>query len=129
MTIPVRIYQDLDLTFGVTATQDVAKRLDVNAVKQSIKNLLFTRKGEKLFRPEIGSDLHRILFEPMDFLTVDLLRDVITETIQKFEPRVRLEDVVVNPNYDSNSYDLTLYFYVIGIYTPVTFNLTLQRLR
>jgi phage baseplate assembly protein W len=129
MTTPNRIYQDLDLTFGVTATKDVAKRLDVNAVKQSLKNLLFIRKGEKPFRPEIGSDLQRILFEPMDFLTVDLLRDVITETIEKFEPRVRLEDIEVSPNYDSNSYDLTLYFYVIGIYTPVTFNLTLQRLR
>lgn len=129
MTTPNRIYQDLDLTFGVTATKDVAKRLDVNAVKQSLKNLLFIRKGEKLFRPEIGSDLQRILFEPMDFLTVDLLRDVIIETIEKFEPRVRLEDIEVSPNYDSNSYDLTLYFYVIGIYTPVTFNLTLQRLR
>jgi phage baseplate assembly protein W len=129
MTIPNRIYQDLDLTFSVTATKDVAKRLDVNAVKQSIKNLLFIRKGEKLFRPEIGSDLQRILFEPMDFLTVDLLRDVISETIQKFEPRVRIENIEIIPDYDTNSYDLTLYFYVIGIYTPVTFNLTLQRLR
>jgi phage baseplate assembly protein W len=129
MTIPNRIYQDLDLTFGVTATKDVAKRLDVNAVKQSLKNLLFIRKGEKPFRPEIGSDLQRILFEPMDFLTIDLLRDVITDTVKNFEPRVRLEKVEVVPNYDNNSYDLTLYFYVIGIYTPVTFNLTLQRLR
>ena len=129
MTTPNRVYQDLDLLFGVTATNDVAKRIDVNAVKQSLKNILYIRKGEKPFRPEIGSDLHRILVEPMDFLTTDLLRDIITDTIRKYEPRVRLENVEIQPNYDQNSYDLSLYFYVIGIYTPITFNLTLQRLR
>ena len=129
MTTPNRVYQDLDLLFGVTATNDVAKRIDVNAVKQSLKNILYIRKGEIPFRPEIGSDLHRILFEPMDFLTTDLLRDIITDTIRKYEPRVRLENVEIQPNYDQNSYDLSLYFYVIGIYTPITFNLTLQRLR
>jgi phage baseplate assembly protein W len=129
MTTPNRLYKDLDLMFGVTATNDVAKRLDVNAVKQSIKNLLFIRKGEKLFRPEIGTDLYRILFEPMDFLTIDLLRDVILETIEKYEPRARIEDIEINPDFDNNSYDVTLYFFVIGVLLPVTFNLTLQRLR
>jgi len=129
MTKPNRLYLDLDLTFGQTATKDVAKRVDVNAVKQSLKNLLFIRKGEKPFRPEIGSDLHKVLFEPMDFLTVDLMRDIIKEVIKKYEPRVTLQDVEINPQYDSNSYDVILYFYVVGILEPVTFNLTLQRLR
>lgn len=126
---PNRIYQDLDLTFGQTATKDVAKRLDVNAVKQSLKNLLFIRRGEKPFRPEIGSDLYKILFEPMDFLTVDLMKDVIKDLIKKYEPRVNLQNIEINPQYDTNSYDVILYFYVVGIYEPVTFNLTLQRLR
>jgi phage baseplate assembly protein W len=129
MTKPNRIYLDLDLTFGLTATKDVAKRVDVNAVKQSLKNLLFIRKGEKPFRPEIGSDLYKILFEPMDFLTVDLLKDVIKDVIKKYEPRVNLQDIEINPKYDENLYDVILYFYVVGIYEPVTFNLTLQRLR
>lgn len=129
MTKPNRLYLDLDLTFGQTATKDVAKRVDVNAVKQSLRNLLFIRKGEKPFRPEIGSDLHKVLFEPMDFLTVDLMRDIIKEVIKKYEPRVTLQDVEINPQYDSNSYDVILYFYVVGILEPVTFNLTLQRLR
>jgi len=129
MTKPNRLYLDLDLTFGQTATKDVAKRVDVNAVKQSLRNLLFIRKGEKPFRPEIGSDLHKVLFEPMDFLTVDLMRDIIKEVIKKYEPRVNLQDVEINPQYDSNSYDVILYFYVVGILEPVTFNLNLQRLR
>lgn len=129
MTTPTRIYKDLDLSFAQTTSKDVAKRIDVNAVKQSIKNLLLTRPGERVFQPNIGSDLYRILFEPMDPITVEGLKDVITYCINNFEPRVKLQEVAVNPNYDENSYDISIYFYVIGIYTPVTFNLTLQRIR
>jgi len=129
MTKPNRLYLDLDLTFGQTATKDVAKRVDVNAVKQSLKNLLFLRKGEKPFRPEIGSDLHKVLFEPMDFLTIDLMKDIIKELIGKYEPRVNLQKVEINPQHETNSYDVILYFYVVGILEPVTFNLILQRLR
>lgn len=129
MTTPTRLYKDLDLTFAQTTSKDVAKRVDVNAVKQSIKNLLLTRPGERPFQPDLGSDLYSILFEPMDTVTVETLKGVISTCIGNYEPRVRLQEVAVSPNYDTNSYDISLYFYVIGIYTPVTFNLTLQRVR
>ena len=144
MSTPVRIYKDFDLLFGrstpwdpsnpqaadaLTTTGDIPKRLDVNAVKQSIKNLLFVRKGERLFHPEIGTELYKILFEPLDIFTTEILKDIIIETIRKYEPRVNLQLVEINPNYDENAYEISLYFYVVGIYTPVTFNLTLQRLR
>ena len=126
---PVRIYKDLDLSLAQTTSRDVAKRLDVNAVKQSIKNLLLTRPGERLFQPTVGSDLYRLLFEPMDMLTTETLRTVISTCIRNFEPRVRLQEVAIRPNYDENTYDISLYFYVIGIYSPVVYNLTLQRVR
>ena len=144
MTTPIRIYKDIDLTFGrsaswdpdnpvgpdaLTTNGDVAKRLDVNAVKQSIKNLLLTRPKERVFQPQVGSELYRILFEPMDVLTDEALKSIISTCIKTYEPRVKLQEVAVNPNYDNNSYDISLYFYVIGVYTPVTFNLTLTRIR
>lgn len=129
MTTPTKLYKDIDLTFAKTTSKDVAKRIDVNAVKQSIKNLLLTRPGERPFQPELGSDLYSILFEPMDTVTVEALKGVISTCIGNYEPRVKLQEVAVNPNYDMNSYDISLYFYIIGIYTPVTFNLTLQRVR
>lgn len=126
---PVKIYKDLDLSMAQTTNKDVAKRLDVNAVKQSIKNLLLTRPGERPFQPTVGSDLYRLLFEPMDVLTTETLRAVISACIRNYEPRVRLQEVAIRPNFDENSYDISLYFYVIGIYAPVVFNLTLQRVR
>lgn len=144
MNTPVRLYKDIDLMFGrtipwdpanpqdpdaLTTNKDLPKRIDVNSVKQSIKNLLLTRPGERPFQPLLGSELYRILFEPMDVVTVEMLRSVITNCIGNHEPRVKLQEVAVNPRYDENSYDITLYFYVVGILTPVTYNLTLQRLR
>lgn len=129
MTTPTRLYKDIDLSLAKTTSNDVAKRVDVNAVKQSIKNLLLTRPGERPFQPVLGSELYRILFEPMDVVTVELMKGVITDCIGNYEPRVKLQEVAVNPKYDENSYDISLYFYVVGIATPVTYNLTLQRLR
>jgi phage baseplate assembly protein W len=129
MTTPTRIYKDLDFSMALTTTFDVAKRFDVNSVKQSIKNLLLTRPKERVFQPQVGSELYRILFEPMDVLTVEALKSIISTCIKTYEPRVKLQEVAVNPNYDNNSYDISLYFYVIGVYTPVTFNLTLTRIR
>ena len=129
MTTPTKLYKDIDLTFAKTTSNDVAKRIDVNAVKQSIKNLLLTRPGERPFQPNLGSELYSILFEPMDAVTVETLKGVITTCIGNYEPRVKLQEVAVSPNYDENAYDVSLYFYIVGIYSPVTFNLTMQRVR
>lgn len=129
MTTPTKLYKDIDLTFAKTTSKDVAKRIDVNAVKQSIKNLLLTRPGERPFQPNLGSELYSILFEPMDAVTVETLKGVISTCIGNYEPRVKLQEVAVSPNYDENAYDVSLYFYIIGIYSPVTFNLTMQRVR
>lgn len=129
MPTPTKIYKDLDLTFSMTTSKDVAKRLDVNAVKQSIKNLLMTQRGERLFHPEIGADLYKILFEPMDFMTVETMKDIITTCLKNFEKRAVVQNVEIEPNYDTNEYSVTIYFYVIGIYTPASYNLTLKRVR
>ena len=129
MTTPTKLYKDIDLTFAKTTSNDVAKRIDVNAVKQSIKNLLLTRPGERPFQPNLGSELYSILFEPMDAVTVETLKGVISTCIGNYEPRVKLQEVAVSPNYDENAYDVSLYFYIVGIYSPVTFNLTMQRVR
>ena len=132
-TTPVRIYKDIDLTFSrlnpADATGDIAKRVDVNAVKQSIKTLLLTQKGERLFQPQIGSDLYALLFEPMDFITIEALKAVILNCLANYEPRIVVDSLVMDPNYDENSYVITLNFYTIGVYAPATFNFTLKRLR
>ena len=59
-----RIYKDIDMAFTANAVSlDVNKKIDVNAVKQSIKNLLLTKKYDRKFNPTIESPVYRMLFE------------------------------------------------------------------
>ena len=125
-----RIYSDLDLNFGRnTVTSDVNKLTDVEAVKRSVRNLINTSHFERPFHPEIGSDVRRMLFEPMTPLTALNLQRKVNEVLSNFEPRIKLVQVLARPDIDRNSYHLTIMFYVIGTSEPVTVEAFLERLR
>src|SRR3972149_9771081 len=127
---PFRLYKDLDLSFTLHPdTHDVAKKVDINAVKQSLKTLIFTQFGERPFQPDFGSPVWGLLFEPIDPITTEVLKRAIEQVIQNHEPRVILNALDVIPQDDENAYEITLNFTVIGIPIPVTFSLILQRLR
>lgn len=126
----VRIYKDLDLSFSaLPGTGDVAKKYDVNAVKQSLRILLLTANGERPFNYLLGSPIYRMLFDPLDMITANMLETQITLLITNREPRVRLNRVEVVPNEDLNRYDVTIYFYVVGLPDPVVYSTFLKRLR
>ena len=125
-----RIYKDLDLNFGRNVvTGDVNKLTDVEAVKRSVRNLINTSHFERPFHPEIGSDVRRMLFEPMTPLTALNLQRKVGEVLNNFEPRIKLVQILARPNLDRNSYHLTIMFYVIGSSEPITAETFLERLR
>ena len=89
-----RGFVDLDLNFNVhPTTKDINKFKNENAIINSVKNLVLTNHYERPFQPDLGSNLKRLLFEPVDNATAALLEREITETIENFEPRVQLRDV------------------------------------
>ena len=125
-----RIYKDLDLNFGRNVvTGDVNKLTDVEAVKRSVRNLINTSHFERPFHPEIGSDVRRMLFEPITPLTALNLQRKVGEVLNNFEPRIKLVQILARPNLDRNSYHLTIMFYVIGSSEPITVETFLERLR
>lgn len=127
---PAKLYKDLDLTFSAhPETQDVLKKVDLNAVRQSLKTLLFTVPGERLFQPEVGSGITALLFEPIDPITTEVLRQSIANTLTRLEPRLQLDNVDVIPNEDDNEYEITLFFTIVGISQPASLTVTLERLR
>jgi len=127
---PAKLYKDLDLTFSAhPETQDVLKKVDLNAVRQSLKTLLFTVPGERLFQPEVGSGITALLFEPVDPITTEVLRQSIANTLTRLEPRLQLDNVDVVPNEDENEYEITLFFTIVGISQPASLTVTLERLR
>jgi len=127
---PTRLYKDIDLSFlPHPLTGDVSKKTDVNAVKQSLKTLLFTRPGERPFQPLLGTPLYSLLFELADPITTEAIRRTVETTIQNFEPRVILEAVEVIPRSDENAYEITIFFTVVGIPNQFSFSASLTRLR
>jgi len=127
---PKRIYKDIDMSFKPNVlTKDVGKKFDVNAVKQSLKNVLMTQKGEKPFNPNYGSGIYDLLFEPMDYLVSSVMQKEIETTIENYEPRVELIDVECEPNFDLEQYEIRIEFYVIGVKEPQVYTNVLQRLR
>ena len=125
-----RIYKDLNLGFQQnTATKDIQKLTDVEAVKRSVRNLINTNHYERPFHPEIGSDVRAMLFEPMTPLTALNLQRKVAEVLNNFEPRINLQQILASPDLDRNSYALKIMFYVVGSNQPVEVETFLERLR
>lgn len=130
MPTPTRLYKDIDLSFlPHPDTGDVGKRIDVNAVKQSVQNLLLTRYFERPFQPQLGSPIYQLLFEPLDPITAASIKQAIERTLQNYEPRIIVKRIDVSPDFDENNYAVMLFFSIIGLRDPVAFSTTLQRLR
>ena len=111
-TVP---FKDLSLSFAKNkVTDDLLVKKEDAAVKQAILNLLLTQKGERIYDPEYGSDLKSHLFEPLDFGTAGTIKDEIVRTLKNYEPRVSIDECVVEPNIESNGFDVRLDFEVLS---------------
>jgi len=125
-----KIYSDIDFTFarqpGKTV-KDLALSYDDKAVIRSVRNLLLTNHYDRLFNPDIGSNISFILFEPLSGSTETSLEREIRATINNFEPRVEIESVVVKVDYDRNGYNVTLTFYILNATAATVTTLFLER--
>jgi phage baseplate assembly protein W len=129
-TTLTKIYSDIDFTFARRpAVNDVALSYDNQAVIRSIRNILLTKKYEKLFNPSFGTNLDAVLFEPISAITTNTLQQEITNAIKNYEPRVLLQNVVVSPDPEKNLYTVTLTFYLENATQPTTVTVFLERNR
>ncbi len=108
-------FKDISVTFKKhPVTDDMIVVKDKAAIVQSVRNLLLTQKGERPFQPELGSDIYRLLFEPMDYGTAALIQKAIFEVIGNYEPRISVRQVLVAPSKDDNGFDVELAYAVLG---------------
>ncbi len=89
-----------------------------NAIARSVRNLILTTQGERPFQPVLGSNVNNLLFDNMDKLTAAALKDEIRNTIENYEPRVEIEEIIVDPNFDNNEFNVTVQYYIVGIDVP-----------
>ena len=125
-----RIYKDLDLDFQKnTATKDIQKLTDIEAVKRSVRNLIKLNHYEKPFRPEIGSNLRAMLFENITPQITHAISKQIDLLIKNYEPRCRLVQLNVQPDVDRNGYRASISFFVVNHPERVEVETFLERLR
>lgn len=124
-------FKDLSLTFKKhPVTDDLVVTKDAAAIQQALTTLLLTSKGERLFQPEMGSSLRRFLFEPLDYATASLIKAAILESIQEYEPRVIVIELIIDPNRNEDGFDVEMTYKIIGLQQPpVTVDFFLSRTR
>ena len=125
-----RIYSDLNLSFTKNpATKDVAKLYDVQAIKRAVKNIILTNKYERPFNSDFGCNLRGFLFENITDPILVLMKDRISTAIEKYEPRVSVEDIVIKEDIENNGVNIMVSFLVTGAEEPVTVSTFLQKVR
>lgn len=123
-------FKDLSIAFKPhPVTGDVATKKDVSAIRQSLLNLLYTRRGERLFDSQLGTNLINLLFEPLSEITAGLIRDEIIDVITSYEPRVSIKSIEVSTNQSLDGFDVRIDFIVVGREdVPTNIDLFLERL-
>ena len=114
-----RSFKDISLSFEPhPVTKDLPILKNQSAIIRSIRNLVETIPNERFFNPSLGSDVRSSLFEFVDFATASVIRDQIINTISNYEPRVTDVDVEVDPRPDTNEFEVTVIFDIIGQEVP-----------
>lgn len=113
----------------IPGRQELARVINENAVKESIKNLIQTDRGERLFQPNLGCDIRGSLFESMTPETIIILEENIKRTIRTYEPRCNLRDVEVIGNLDTAELSVRIVFSVINTTNIASITIDLKRVR
>ena len=111
-----RGFRDLSMSFQVNPiTSDLIATKNEVAIARSVRNLVLTRPGEKFFNPNLGSRVYETLFDNMDEISASIVEDDIRDTIDNYEPRVKLVSVKATPDYQGNAFDVIITYNIIGI--------------
>ena len=112
-------FKDISMTFQSNPlNEDLIAIKNENAIARSVRNIVFTTPGEKFFNQSFGSRISESLFENIDEITATIIVDEIRQSIDNYEPRVEVDDVKAFPDYDNNSFDVTITYDVIGSEIP-----------
>jgi len=112
-------FKDLSMTFQANPLNfDLIGLKNESAIARSVRNIVFTLPGEKFFDEDFGSRISASLFENIDEITAGIISDEISNSIERYEPRVDLINVEVFPDFDNNSFDVLIIYDIIGADVP-----------
>jgi len=77
------------------------------AIKADLMHLLLTRKGQRLYNPDFGTNLLQYIFEPNDTTTLTDIKNEVINSVKKYLPKLNVKEITVTPNED-NEYVATI---------------------
>ena len=114
-----RGFKDLSASFQTNPlSNDLIALKNESAIARSVRNLVLTGQGERPFQPVLGTGVSRLLFENMDKLTASAIRSELRTTIENYEPRVEINEILVTADFERNAFDVTLQYFIIGMDVP-----------
>ena len=112
-------FKDLSASFQSSPlSNDLIALKNESAIARSVRNLVLTGQGERPFQPVLGTGVSRLLFENMDKLTASAIRSELRTTIENYEPRVEINEILVEPDFEGNAFHVTLQYFIIGMDVP-----------
>ena len=114
-----RGFKDLSASFQTSPlNNDLIALKNESAIARSVRNLVLTIRGERPFQPILGTGVSRLLFDNMDKLTAAAIRSELRTTIENYEPRVEINEIIVEADFERNAFDVTLQYFIIGMDVP-----------
>ncbi len=108
-------YSDFDFAFiKHPTTKDVPIKRDVEAIKQSVRNILLTRRGEKFFDPNFGGSLSEYLFENFDPVVEAEIEGRVINTLRNYERRVKVLSVDVEDLSHRNALNIKIEIQILS---------------
>lgn len=123
-------FRDVDMRFERhPLTNDVTVKTDIAAISGALSNLILIDKGEYLFQPSKGSGIRRMLFDNITPAVIKILKELIKDTINIYEPRASLEEVEVASAANSNEITIKITYVPSSGEEAVTTTVLMERAR
>ena len=108
-------YRDINMELLISQDGDFLDDEDVNAIVNSITNIVKTLQNSRRMLPTFAFNAHFLLFEPLSEDVANALANNIWDSIEQWEPRVKVEGINVTIDWDNSKYDVTLRYSIINI--------------
>ena len=110
MTQRTAIYSDIDINLTKTTSGDVLRDTEENAIINSLENILRTMQGSRRMLPDFAASIYNLIFEPVDKITAKRIGEEVISGIEKWDDRIILEVLDIEPRPDKNMYVCTLHY-------------------
>ena len=112
-------FRDISMSFQRhPLNDDLIALKNEQAIARSVRNIVFTVPGDKFFNEDFGSRVSESLFENIDNISANLIKQEIKQSITAYEPRVILLSVEVNPEFDNNEFNVKITYKIVGADVP-----------